>query len=220
MKRGNRVRILLVDDHALLRDALGERLHREDSLDVVGTASTAEEAIELARSLRPDIILMDIDMPGLTCFEAAKRILQEREHVRIVFLSAYTHDHYIEEALSVGAMGYLTKAEPPDRVISAIREVAEDHTCFSDAVLNRIVFEDCGAKLATTGKSRVSTLTNREVEILRYLARGLGKKEIARIVHVSTKTVDKHTENLMRKLDIHDRVELARFAIREGLAEA
>ena len=214
------VRIVVADDHALVRGALAERLRREPEFEVVGTAGTADEAIELAMQLQPHVVLMDIDMPGLICFDAARTMMTTSPEVRVIFLSAFIHDWYIEQALAVKARGYITKREPPERVVSAIREVAAGGAFFSDEVRSRLVVDSSGAKLAEESKSRASTLTSREVEVLRYIAKGLSKKEVAQTMHLSVKTIDRHCANLMQKLDIHDRVELARFAIREGLAEA
>ncbi len=214
------IRILVADDHALVRGALAERLRREPEFEVVGTAGTADEAIELSMQLQPHIVLMDIDMPGLICFDAARTMTTTSPDVRIIFLSAFIHDWYIEQALAVKARGYITKREPPERVVAAVREVAAGGAFFSDEVRSRLIVDSSGAKLAEESKSRASTLTAREVEVLRYIAKGLSKKEVAQTMHLSVKTIDRHCANLMQKLDIHDRVELARFAIREGLAEA
>ncbi len=212
--------ILLVDDHALLRETLRERLSREPDLRVVATATDAGEAIRLAAEHRPDVVLMDIDMPGQSCFEAANLIKRSQPGTSILFLSAFFHDRYIESALAAQASGYITKDEHPDAIVKALRLAADDVAYFSPKVQDRLVIDASGVKLAGTGKSRGSLLTARELEVLRYLARGLPKKELAQLMHVSVKTVSRHTENLMEKLDIHDRVELARYAIREGLAEA
>ncbi len=214
------IRILIVDDHALVRGALSERVQREPDLEVVGNAGNAGDAIALALDCGPDIILMDIDMPGMICFDAAREIAALRPETRVIFLSAFLHDWYIQQALQVKARGYLTKREPPEKVIAAVREVASGGAYFSEEVRSRIVVDSDGATLGEDSHSLVSTLTTREVEVLRYIARGLSKKEIASIMHISAKTVDKHSTNLMSKLKIHDRVELARYAIREGLAEA
>jgi DNA-binding NarL/FixJ family response regulator len=214
------IRVLIVDDHELVRAALRERLQREPKLEVVGEAATAEEAVDEVARLRPDIVLMDIDMPGMTSFSAAEQIHRIRPDTRIIFLSAYFHDRYIEQALAVKARGYLTKRESPTAVVAAILEVMAGGACFSEEIRSRIVLDPKGVKLTSDSKSRASTLTARELEVLRYLAHGLAKKEIAKTMHISVKTVDRHSVNLMNKLDIHDRVELARFAIREGLAEA
>ena len=214
------IRILIVDDHALLRRALGERLQREPGFAVVGNVSNADEAIETATKNHVNVILMDIDMPGLSCFDAARRILLLRPETRILFLSAFSRDQYIEQALAVKAGGYLTKCDPPEVVLAAIREVASGGVYFSDEIRSRIVVQETGVKLASKPHSRLSKLTVRELEVLRYIASGMGQKEIAATMNVSVKTVDNHSANLMGKLDIHDRVELTRFAIREGLAEA
>ena len=212
--------ILLVDDHAVLREALAERLQREASISVVGTASDAAEAIEACRQEQPDVVVMDIDMPGLNCFDAARRILSTQPGIRIVFLSAHTNDNYIEQAIDVGAVGYLTKSEPPDTVIEAVREAAAGRVYFSPEIMSRMVVGDGQVGLASDHGARMSTLSQREMEVLQYIAQGHKKKEIAQVMKLSMKTVEKHTENLMRKLDIHDRVQLARFAIREGLVPA
>ena len=214
------IKILVVDDHALVRGSLAERLNREPDFSVVGTAGTADEGIEKTAEFRPDIILMDIDMPGLLCFDAARTIASVAPEARIIFVSALSHDWCIEQALEVQAGGYLTKHEPPDTIVAAVRDVAAGGACFSEEVRSRIVVDSTGAKLVRDSKSRASTLTAREVEVLRYVARGLSKKEIANTMHLSVKTVDRHCANLMTKLDIHDRVGLARFAIREGFTGA
>lgn len=213
------IKILVVDDHALVRDVLAARLRTEPGFAVVGCVGTADEAIEQVIEHRPAIVLMDIDMPGLLCFDAAKRMAVLSPSTRVVFLSSYTHDAYVAQAIAVKAGGYLTKSESLDTMMGAIREVAEGGTCFCEAVRARIVVGPHGTRLAGQKRTRAETLTSRELEILRYLARGYAKKEIARISDISVKTVDRHSANLMAKLDIHDRVELARFAIREGIAE-
>lgn len=212
--------VLLADDHALLRGMLSDRLSGEPQLEVVATAKTADEAVTLAFELRPNVIVLDIDMPGLSCFDAARMMISRQPEVKILFLSAHVHDHYIEQALKVGAMGYVTKNTSPKTVIEAIHEVAANRAFFSEEVRSRIVVDSAGPRLSQPIKTRISTLTDREMQVLRYIASGLAKKEIAEIMHVSVNTVDKHSAHLMRKLDIHDRVELARFAIREGLCEA
>ena len=214
------ISILLADDHSMVRRLLGQRLEAEDDLTVVATVDNAEEATCEAIRLKPNIILMDIDMPGLSCFEAAATIRRNCPDSRIIFLSAFSHDRYIEQAMAVKAWGYVTKSEPEQSVLQAIRKVSTGIAYFSPEVKARIVVESEGARLAADARSRVSTLTEREMEVLRYLAHGMAKKDIARTMHLSVHTVNRHTTSLMSKLDIHDRVELARYAIREGIAEA
>ncbi len=215
------IRVLLVDDHALLRDSLGRLLDSEDDLCVVGAAGNADDGVRLARELSPDVLVLDIDLPGRLCFDATREILTLPRPPRVLYLSAFHHDRYIEEALASGAAGYITKDEPPDGLIRAIRKVHSGQIYFSERVRGRLIVEPDGSlRLGAAGSTRASSLTPRELEVLRYLARGLSKKEIAKAMNRSYSTVDRHTENLMAKLDIHDRVEIARFAIREGLAEA
>ena len=214
-----KIRILVVDDHALVRSTLSERLQRESDFEVVGTAGNADEGITAAIEHQPDVILMDIDMPGLDCFEAAERITSMSPNTSIIYLSGFFHDRFIATALKAKAAGYLTKSEPPEKVVEAVREVASGSACFSKEVRSRIVVGESGPKLAQDLETRASTLTYRELQILQYLARGLAKKQIAHTLNIAVKTVDRHTANIMDKLDIHDRVELTRFAIREGLAE-
>ena len=204
----------------MLRDALRDRLQNEPDLEIVGVANDGGQAVDEATRLQPDIILMDIDMPGTICFEAAKSIKTHSPDTRVIYVSAFFNDRYIESALAAHASGYVTKDEPPEVVIEAIRRAARGVAYFSSKVQSRLVIDGQGVRLQSTSKSRSSMLTDREMEVLRYVAHGLSKKEIARTMVIAVKTVDRHCANLMSKLEIHDRVELARFAIREGLAEA
>ncbi len=213
------VTVMLVDDHGLVRDSLAAWLHAQPDLTVVATAPTAEDGLNGALEHRPDIIVFDIDMPGRISFDVAKTLRSRLPNTRIAFLSAFFHDHYIEQALSVEAAGYITKGESPDTVAQAIRTISAGGAYFSPEVQDRIVVDSRGVHLGTA-KTRASTLSPRELEVLRYIARGLSKKEIGATMHISVKTVDNHSTSLMAKLDLHDRVELTRFAIREGLAEA
>ena len=223
MKSPGLKKILLVDDHTLMRESLRDRSFQELDLEVVGSASSADEAVELAGQLSPDVVVMDIDMPGRLCFDAACDIVAMSPEVRMVYLSAFFNDRYIRDALRAHAVSYLTKDESPEVVVDAIRQAAEGLAYFSPNVRDRLVVgPDNTITLEDDGSPTTKTdmLTRRELEMLRYLARGMSKKEIAATIHRSYGTVDKHVEKLMNKLDIHDRVELTRFAIREGLAEA
>lgn len=223
MNESGQQKVLLVDDHTLMRETLRDRINQEHDLDVVGTAASADEAVKLAGEWSPNVVVMDIDMPGRLCFDAACDIVAMSPNVRMVYLSAFFSDRYIRDALAAHAVSYLTKDESPEVVITAIRQAAQGLSYFSPSVRDRLVIgphnkitlEDDGSPA-----TKADILTRRELEMLRYLARGMSKKEIAATIHRSYGTVDKHVEKLMNKLDIHDRVELARFAIREGLAEA
>lgn len=203
-----------------MRSTLAAALGNAPGLKVLGTTSDADSAVAECVRLKPQIVVLDIDMPGILSFEAARVIRQRCPDTRVLFLSAFYHDRYIEQALAVEASGYVTKNEPPEVLIDAIRAAASGASYYSTEVISRIVVTSSGATLQADRRSRASTLTAREVEVLRYLARGLAKKEVSRLMHISLNTVNRHSDSIMSKLDIHDRVQLACFAIREGLAEA
>lgn len=210
------VSVLLVDDHAALRESLSHWLRGDSRVQVVGDVGSADEAIPVAAETRPQVIVMDIDLPGRGCFDAVRSIRADLPEIAVLFLSAHTNDNYIEAAINVEALGYLTKHEKPERVLEAILTVAKGGIFFSPEVQERIVVESHGVRLARDA-THTSLLSPREFEILRYIARGLSKKQIADVIGLSPKTVDNHASSLMSKLDLHDRVELARFAFREGL---
>ncbi len=214
------ISVLLVDDHAMFRETLARALAGETGIRVLGGAGTADEALARVREIQPDIVLMDIDMPGQVCFEAAGAIQAEPPGPRVVFLSAFFNDHYIQRALQIRAWGYIVKSEPAAAVVTAVRRVAAGETYFSPEVQARLVMEGRVPRLEPGPRTRSATLTERELEILRYLARGMGQKQVAHLLEISPHTVHRHVNALMTKLDIHDRVELARYAIREGMAEA
>ena len=209
--------VLLVDDHMLLREMLRDRL-TDAGFEVVTTGDTTE-AIDLAADLQPDVAVLDIDMPGRSTFEVARVLRTESPSTKVVFLSAYVRDAYIEQALAVEATGYLCKCEPLDEILAAIGAAAGGTICYSRGVLQRIVIEGSRARLAEPSGTRSSQLTDRERDVLVHVARGLSQRQVAHVLDISVKTVQHHLEGVMDKLDIHDRVELSRFAIREGLVE-
>lgn len=211
---------MLADDHTLLRISLGTLLDRTEGLELVGSVPTGHDAVRAVQELRPDVLILDIDMPGQDAFQAARAVIEGSPETRVLFLTAFTSDHDVESALQAGARGYVVKSEPPGTLIEAIRTVARGRLWFSPAMEARIEFRDDGPHLRDRSVGLFECLTPRELETLRYLARGLTKREIADIMHVSVKTVEKHTTNVMAKLDVHDRVQLARLAISEGLARA
>ncbi len=212
-----RISVLLADDHTLFREMLREGLEREADFEVGACAETAEHAVQMTRDYRPSIALLDISMPGLSPFEAAGFIRETSPTTRVVFLSGFVKDTFIQQALDCGAAGYLLKTEDLGSLLRALRAVACGGNCFSDAVRRRIVVGATGVSLLESPSSRVSLLTGREREVLRYISEGHSKKVIAKRLEISDKTVEHHCSNIMIKLDIHDRVELARYAVREGL---
>ncbi len=187
-------------------------------MTVVSEAADADNGIDEAAKANPDVVLMDIDLPGLSAFAAAETILAQQPDTRIIFLSAFSNEVYIAQALQAKAWGYVTKSEPFTTIRQAIRDVSKGWVHFSNEIKSRMVNAPEGPRLAAKTTSRASRLTLREVELLRYVAKGMSVKEIASVMHISPKTVDNHKTSLMNKLDIHDRVDLARFAFREGIA--
>lgn len=212
------ITVLLADDHPLVRESLAHRIGTEPGFTVVAQVTDAAEAVERTVALKPALVVLDIDMPGLHSFDAAEIIRQRCPDTRITFLSAHTHDQYVQRALTIGAAAYITKTESTETIIRALRTVASGGIYFSQDIEDRIVFAEEGIR--TTARSRAATLTAQQIRILQYLAKGMSKKEIAGVTSLSERTVNRHVENLMARLNIHDRVELTRFAIREGLAQA
>ena len=215
------VRVLCVDDHAFLVEGLKARLDLEDSIEYIGRLETADRLIEEVEQTGADIVLLDIEMPGRDSFEALRDLAQLYPHVKVIMLSAYVRDHYIDTAVDAGAWGYLSKSDDPDAIVAAIRKVARGEFAFSPGVQERFKVQDGKSrKKESRPVSKFDSLTPREVEILRLIGKGMSRSEIAKSVFRSPKTIDAHRISIMNKLDIHDRVELARFAIREGLVEA
>lgn len=216
------IKVLLVDDHKLMVDCLRPHLESKiDGLSIVGWADDGTRAVEMAQELEPDLILMDIDLPGMGCFEAAKTIRNRRPEVQIMFLSAHQHDEYIESALRVGARGYAVKNEELEAIVGGVRRILAGELYYSPSILNRVrMNEEGGLSLDRPPATRLQSLTERERQILVMLAQGESVKRIATALKIAYKTVDKHKVSLMKKLDIHDRVELCRFAVREHLIQA
>lgn len=213
------ISLLVVDDHGLVRDGVSGLLAREKDFRVVGVAANADEAITRVLETRPDIVLIDIDMPGLSCFDAIQIIRSRAAETKFILVTAHEHDEHVEQALRVKANGYVLKDEGVAALAEAIRNVAAGKVHFSPEVMSRLVIQGDEIRLDNPPKSRLRTLSPRERELLRVLARGVSLKEAATILGISYKTADKQKASLMAKLDIHDRVELARYAIREGLVE-
>ena len=211
-----KTKILLVDDHVIVRDSLARRLEDEPDLEVPHTAGDADEGLALAEANGFDVIVMDINMPGMSCFEAAKRLQTSHPDLPLVFLSAYWNDAFIEQAQGVGAVGLLSKSDEPDLLINAIRTVVDGGVFLSDEVRGR--FESDEQDNPDESKTKLSTLTPREVDVLRWVGMGQSRKQMAAQLGISENTVAVHTNRIMRKLDIHDRVGLARFSIKIGLS--
>ncbi len=215
------LRVLCVDDHAFLAEGMKSRLSLEADMEFVGWLESAEGLPEAVRRLQADVVLLDIEMPGPDVFEVVADLRRSNPQVRTIMLSAFVRDHYIDAAVKAGAWGYLSKSDTPGSVVNAIRKAVRDEFAFGPMVLER-----CAPGRSTRGErhacpaSRLQDLTTRETQILRLIGKGMSRVEIATAIHRSPKTVDNHRAAIMLKLAIHDRVELARYALREGLTEA
>ena len=212
-----KMRILLTDDHTLFRQGLKALIEAEYDMQVVGEAHEGGEAVIKAAELKPDLVLMDIGMPGLPSFEAVRQIRKQRPDTKVVFLSMYDDEDYLQQCLEAGGSGYLLKDSPADQLINAIREVRRGGKYLSPRILAKLV-EDFSARTpAERFKPRLGTLTPREREILKLLAEGLSVKEIAVNLNLSTKTVEAHKFNMMRKLDFHNKAHLVQYAIKRKI---
>jgi two-component system NarL family response regulator len=210
------IRILLVDDHQMMRDGLRSILDLEDDLDVVGEAGNGFEALEMARTRRPDVIVMDIGMKDLNGIEATRQIMAQNPRAKVVALSTYSNESYVISMLEAGACGYVLKDAAVDEMRRAIRVVAGGRHYLSPEIAGTVVTSRLRAP-AGEGASASSPLGARERQILQLLAEGHTSSEIARRLHIATTTVDSHRRNIMRKLDLHSVAELTKYAVREGL---
>jgi two-component system, NarL family, response regulator NreC len=212
-----KIKCLLVDDHTLFRQGVRRLLETENDFEVVGEAADGGEAVEKAREMRPDIVLMDIGMPGLSSFESARQIKKNRMETKILFLTMYEDEDYLVQCLEVGASGYVLKDTPAPQLLTAVKDVYKGGKYLSSQVLGKLV-EDFRSRVRDTRmRPRISTLTPREREILKLLAEGNSVKEIAVILGLSVKTVEAHKFNLMRKLDIHNKAQLVTYAIQKKI---
>ena len=209
-------RVLLADDHQMLRDGLRAVLALEEDVEVVGEASDGHEAVEMAGKLAPDVVLMDIGMYGLNGVEATRRIRAENSKVNVIALSTYSDKRYVLSMLEAGASRYVLKAAAVDEMCRAVRAVAAGKRYLSPDVAGVVVDARFRAP-AEPGSSLFSILGSREREVLQLLAEGHSSPEIARRLHIAPSTVETHRRNIMRKLDVHSVAELTKYAIREGL---
>ncbi len=215
------LRVLCVDDHAFLVDGLKSRFAMDPGLAFVGRLSTAKGLVQEAQRLNPDIVLLDVEMPGPDPFQAADDVHRQCPQTRVVFLSAYVRDHYVESAFRAGAWGYFSKSDEPEAIIEGIRKASRGEFAFGPKVAERCRPIKIGREAkAGPPTTKADALTSREQEVLRLIGRGMSRAEIAKTLCRSAKTIDGHRERIMSKLDIHTGPDLIRFAIREGFVEA
>ena len=211
-------RLLLADDHTLVRAGLRNLLASVPGIEVVGEADDVRKALLLAEQLQPDLVLMDLSMPGLTGLEATARLRKAWPKIKVLVLSMYQNEEHVRQALRNGAQGYLLKDAAPEELELAIQTVLSGQAYLSPAIAASVI----GSYVLEPGTRAGETtqLTPRQIEVLRLVAQGLSSKEIARQLGVSVKTVDSHRSGLMKQLDIHEVTGLVRYAIHTGLIQA
>ncbi|MGZ4886358.1 MAG: response regulator [Candidatus Aminicenantales bacterium] len=210
------IRILIADDHIIIVDGLRSLLEKNSALKVIGQASDGLSAVRLAADLSPDLVIMDISLPGLNGIDATRRILESNPRVKVIALSMHKDGRYVAEALKSGAMGYLLKESAFDELTAAIRTVMKGQ-CYLSTSIADVVIKDYIRHLEKTDSGVFSVLTPREREVLQSLSEGLSTKEIAARLGVSVKTIETYRVQIMEKLDIHSVAELTKYAIREGI---
>lgn len=215
-----RIRVLLADDHRVVREGLQALLEAEGDIEVVGEAQTGRQAVQQTRKLRPDVVVMDIAMPLLNGLEATRRIVKEVPAIRVLILSAYGEDEYIRQAVRLGAAGYLVKQTSAEVLGQAIREIHKGNAFFSPAIADRLHSLSLEAPDRRGALKEKAGLSSREVEVLQLIAEGKANKQVARELGISIKTVEKHRQHLMSKLDLHDTAGLTRYAIAAGIIES
>ena len=214
----SKIRLLLVDDHEVVRAGLRMLFMAEPDMMIVGEANNAQEAIEAVRTLKPDVVLMDVVMPGMSGIAATRLIKQASPETSVLALTMHEDEQYFFEMLQAGASGYVPKRAAPDDLLSAIRLVSQDQV-FLYPTLAKLLVQDFLQRGEAEPGGADKELTPREHEVLTLIAEGLTNREIADRLTISVKTVDRHRENIMRKLDLHSRVALVKYAIEKGLIQ-
>jgi DNA-binding NarL/FixJ family response regulator len=215
------ITVLLADDHTVVREGLRTLLDGEGDIQVVGQAATGREAVELARKLRPCVVVMDIAMPVLNGLEATRQILKANPAAKVLILSAHSDDTYLEEVVSLGASGFMIKQTSARELCRAVRAIQQGNVFFSSTIAQRVRKQyrclPSGGRLV---RNRGTRLSSREVEVLQLIAEGCPNKRVASDLGISLKTVEKHRQRLMAKLAIHDTAGLTRYAIGAGIIES
>jgi DNA-binding NarL/FixJ family response regulator len=212
-------RILLADDHGIVRQGLRAVLSRDPSFEVVGESSDGREAVRLADTLQPDVVIMDISMPQLNGIEAAKQILKSSSRVSVIMLSMHSDETYIIRALSAGVKGYLLKESAEVDLVRAVQTVAQGKPFFSPAVTSALLEDYMRSMQQRNLKDSYDLLTEREQEVLQLLAEGKSNKEAAAVLDVSTNTIETHRTNLMQKLGLHNTAEIVLYAVRKKIIQ-
>jgi DNA-binding NarL/FixJ family response regulator len=211
-------RILVADDHAIVRDGLRLLLERESDMDVVADAADGAEAVELALLHDVDVVILDISMPRLTGLQAAREIARRRPDIRMLILSMHESEQFLFEALKAGASGYVLKSGADRDIVNACRAALRGESFLYPSAVRRLI-RDFVDESGPGDRDELQALTTREQEILKLIAEAYSSKEIAKMLWISSKTVERHRANILEKLGMRDRVELTRYAVRHGLIE-
>ena len=216
-----KIRVLLADDHSIVRQGIRVMVEAEPDISVIGEAGDGRQAVQLTVKLKPDVAVLDLAMPLLNGLEATRQIIKQDPSAKVLMLSSYGDNEYVHQVTKAGATGYLLKQTVVDDLVKAIREVAKGNAYFSPTVCRRLVenYRDTDKPGGRHSKRR-DTLTTREAEVLQLIAEGQPNKQIAAELGISIKTVEKHRQQVMYKLDIHDIAGLTRYAISRGIIES
>jgi two-component system, NarL family, response regulator NreC len=212
-----KIRVFLTDDHTLFRQGIRTLLSAEPDIEIAGESASAGDAVEKAAELHPDVVLMDISMPGMSSFQAIRQIRKTRAETKVLLLTMYDDEDYLAEGMEAGATGYILKDSPAEHLLLAIREVHRGGSYMSPRMLSHLVDDFRSRVRSEHPVPRFDTLTSREKEVLKLLAEGNSVKEIAGDLDLSLKTVETHKFNLMRKLDIHNKAQLVQYAIQKKI---
>ena len=213
------IKVLVVDDEALLRSAFSSLIEAQDDLEVVGAAADGQQAVDFASSLAPDVVVMDVRMPVMDGIEATRRITRDRSGPRVLILTTFDLDEYVFEALRAGASGFALKSRPPEELLSGIRTVADGEALLAPSVTRRLIAHFADRTKATAKMPwGLDELTDREREVLALVARGLSNAELAATLHVTLPTAKTHVSRLLTKLGARDRTQLAILAYESGIA--
>lgn len=214
-----KIRVLVVDDHAIVRDGICALLSRAGDMEVVGEASNGEEAMEMTKKLNPDVVLMDIAMPVLSGLEATRRICREMPGIRVLALTQYDDKEYVFPLIQAGALGFISKTSASSELTSAIRYVDRGESYLSPSVAKLMVDDYQHGAAMQAESDPYEQLTDRERDVLKLVAEGYTTREIADMLVISPKTVEGHKSSLMSKLNVHNRIELVKYALRRGLID-
>lgn len=213
----NSIRVLLAEDHTIVRKGLRSLLEAEPDIEVVGEAENGREAVEKTRELSPDVVVMDISMPVLGGLEATRQIAKKFPQIKVLVLTVHANSEYVLQLLRMGASGYVVKQAAPEELVTAIKAVYRGDCFLSPMISGHVIDGYVHLAAMMENAERYEKLTNREREILQLVAEGHTNKEMARMLYISVKTVETHRAHLMKKLDIHSASKLTSYAIRKGI---